>query len=386
MEFGFSVGEEAFRAEVRDFIEKNLSPEEKVDFWFYSDRGLLRGRDFLKRLGEKGWLCITWPREYGGLGEDLKKQWVLIEELGYMGAPRPGMGVGYVGPSILLYGTDEQKRFFLPKIARNEIHFCQGFTEPDSGSDLASLKTLAIDRGDHFIIRGKKTFTSFAHHADYCYLLAKSEPSAPKYRNLSIFLVDMKTPGITVQPIKDIFGGFFFCEVFFDDVKVPKDSLLGERGKGWDEAMRTLELERVHFGGGLFITASCFGFVDELSRFMKERGFFDDYLRIRFSEIRIELEVSRLLAYRALWKHYIGESFGIEASYSKLFSSELSQRVARFGMEALGLMGTVEGEDAPLRGRLYYLYLGCPSETIGAGTSEIQRNIIAMRGLGLPRG
>jgi len=383
MDFGFSREEEAFRLEVREFIRGNLSPYERVDFWVYSDAFVLRGREFLRRLGERGWLCVTWPREYGGLGEDGKKQWILIEELGMAGAPRPGMNVGYVGPSILLYGTEEQKRFFLPRIARNEIHFCQGFTEPDSGSDLASLRTLAIDRGDHFVIRGRKPFTSFAHRSDYCYLLARTDPEAGKYRGLSLFLVDMKTPGIEVQPIRDTFGGYFFCEVFFDDVKIPKECLLGEKNRGWEEAMRTLEIERVHFGGGLFIASSCLGFLYEL---LDHIGKIDEFMKIKFSEIRIELEVARLMALRALWKHYIGEPFGIEASMSKLFSSELSKRLSVLALDTLGLSSLKKPGEMSIVGRAYYLYLGCPSETIGAGTSEIQRNIISMRGLGLPRG
>lgn len=385
MKFAFSPQEDAFRSEVRLFLKEHLPEDLKSDFWEYTDSETLKRKQFMRILGEKKWLCMTWPPEYGGLGESHRKHWALIEEIAYAGAPRPGIAVGYVGPSILLYGTEEQKKFFLPLIAKGEIYFTQGFSEPNAGSDLTSLQTQAIESGDWFIVKGQKLFTSHAHISEYCYLIARTDPSVPKHRGISVFLVDMKTTGITVKPLKDLYGGDFFCEVFFDDVKIPRNTLLGEKNKGWEEIIATLDMERVHFGGGLFVTSACLGLLDELFKIGTEKRIQGTSLWNRLCELRVEAEVSRLLAYRALLIFERGEAFSVEASISKLFCSEFSQRIAQAALELLGLRGQLM-ERTPLNGRVAKMLLGIPCETIGAGTSEVQRTIIATRGLGLPRG
>jgi alkylation response protein AidB-like acyl-CoA dehydrogenase len=316
-------------------------------------------------------------------------QVIFNEEMAYRGVPsRNNMGVHIVGPSIMLYGTEDQKRKFLSAIAHAEHEWCQGFSEPNSGSDLASLQTTAREDGDGFIVNGQKIWSSRAHHAQFCWLLARTDPQAPKHKGLSTFAVDMKTPGITVRPIATILGSSHFCEVFFDDVRLPKEALVGEKNRGWYQAMGTLSFER----SGIGRVASVRRALHDLVAYVKkDMGLTNDpIVRYQLAELEAEVDIARLLCYRVAWLQSKNQVPSYEASAARVVGHELSQKVARVGMKILGLRGQLVpgAPGAPLNGAMERYYLSSIANTIRAGTSEIQRNIIAQRGLGMgkPRG
>ncbi|GBD12356.1 Putative acyl-CoA dehydrogenase FadE17 [bacterium HR24] len=396
MEFRFSPEEEAFRQEVREFLRREW-PEEAAGggaespLGYGGGRGLEEIRRFQKKLAQKGWLTLAWPKEYGGMGASIMKQVIFNEEMAYHRAPQQlGVGPDRVGPTIILYGTEEQKREHLPPIANAEVIWCQGFSEPGAGSDLASLQTTAVEDGDYFVVNGQKIWTSLAHVADWMILLARTDPDAPKHRGISYFLVDMRTPGITVRPLIDMTGRHAFNQVFFDNVRVPRRNLVGELNRGWYVAAATLDFER----SGINRVMAGIRLYEELVQFARETErdgrplLAVPAVRHKLAELKIEFQVGRLLAYRVAWVQSQGRIPNQEASMSKLFGSELQQRLARAGMEMLGLGGQLRpgSEWAPLAGRIADYYLGSVATTIAAGTSEVMRNIIAMRGLGLPRG
>jgi alkylation response protein AidB-like acyl-CoA dehydrogenase len=300
------------------------------------------------------------------------------------------MGVDRVGPTIILFGTEEQKREFLPRIANDEITWCQGFSEPGAGSDLASLQTRAVRDGDTFVVNGSKIWTSNAQRADYMILLARTNPDAPKHRGISFFLLDMKTPGITVKPLVQMTGQAGFNQVFFDNVRVPARNMVGEENRGWYVSTATLDFERSGINrviGGL----KTFEEVVEYARRTPSRDsryetlFKVPRIRHELADIGTGFHVGRLLCYRVAWMQSRQLVPNHEAAMSKLFGTELQQRLARLAVSALGLHGQLQGQDAPLAGRIAHYYLQAVSLTIAAGTSEINRNIIAQRGLGMPR-
>ncbi|HXG41500.1 MAG TPA: acyl-CoA dehydrogenase [Dehalococcoidia bacterium] len=396
MEFRFSPEEEAFRQEVREFLRREWSEEAaeggaESPLGYGGGRGLEEIRRFQKKLAQKGWLTLAWPKEYGGMGASIMKQVIFNEEMAYHRAPQQlGVGPDRVGPTIILYGSEEQKREHLPPIANAEVIWCQGFSEPGAGSDLASLQTTAVEDGDYFVVNGQKIWTSLAHVADWMILLARTDPDAPKHRGISYFLVDMRTPGITVRPLIDMTGRHAFNQVFFDNVRVPRRNLVGELNRGWYVAAATLDFER----SGINRVMAGIRLYEELVQFARETErdgrplLAVPAVRYKLAELKIEFQVGRLLAYRVAWVQSQGRIPNQEASMSKLFGSELQQRLARAGMEVLGLGGQLRpgSKWAPLAGRIADYYLGSVATTIAAGTSEVMRNIIAMRGLGLPRG
>ena len=334
---------------------------------------------------------MAWPREYGGQGASSVTSAIFAEEMTYHEAPgKDNWGIGMLAPAIMQHGTPDQKRKYLPPIANGEMTWCQGFSEPESGSDLASLQTRAVKDGDDYLITGQKIWSSEAHQSDWMFVLARTDPEAPKHRGITFFLVDLKTPGITIRPIINMVGDRHFNEEYFDNVRVPSENIVGELNRGWYVAMTTLNFER----DGTMYTAKARKPLDMLIELMKEarangsKTTISPTLRHRLAERMLETEVSSLLAYRIAWMVDQDLEPQQEASISKMFSTELLLRVANTGMQVLGLMGQLveESEWAPLRGKLRRLYLWSVSEVIGGGTSEIQRNIIATRGLGLPRG
>lgn len=391
MDFKFTPEDEAFRLEVRDFVRTNWGMGDTVGGISGEDEDeFARGRVFDKRLQERGWLTLAWPKEYGGQGAGHIRQMIFSEECAYYGAPTGGSSVRFVGPAIMVHGTEEQKRRFLPPISKSEVWWCQGFSEPGAGSDLASLQTRAVLDGDDFVVNGQKIWTSGAHHADWIILLTRTDPEAPKHRGITCLLVDMKSPGITVRPIHQMHGRSGFNETFFENVRVPRENVLGEENRGWYVAATTLDFERSgvgRFAGGQRN-------LDELTAFCREsssggiRTIERPGVRAKLAELAIENTVGRCLSYRVAWMQGAGLIPNYEASISKLLGSELSQRLANAGVNILGLYGTLyEGSKwAQLEAKMQTLYLSSVSFTIGAGTSEIQRNIIATRGLGLPRG
>ncbi len=384
MEFAFTAEEEAFRQEVRSFLDRELTdrPSGGLDAWHFY-------RGFIKKLAGKGWLTLAWPEEWGGQGASYMKQLVYNEEVAYHDAPAIDLASDRVGPTIMLYGTDEQKQRFLPPIVAGEAVWCQGFSEPEAGSDLASLQTRAVQDGDEFVINGSKIWTSLAHLAQWMILLARTDPDAPKHKGISYFLLDMKTPGITVQPLVDMLGRHQFNQVFFDNVRVPRDSLLGELNRGWYVATATLDFER----SGIQRVIGSHRSYEKLVAYARETTrngqplIAQPLVRHKLADLKIEFEVGRLLAYRVAWMQGQQLVPNYEASVSKLYGSELAQRLAQAGVRILGLGGQLAPGSpwAQLAGSFESLYLGSAALTVAAGTSEVQRNIIATRGLGLPR-
>jgi alkylation response protein AidB-like acyl-CoA dehydrogenase len=312
------------------------------------------------------------------------------EEMSIADAPIiGGNGPKFLGPTIIHYGTDEQKAKFLPGIAKGETLWVQGYSEPNSGSDLASLQTRAVEDGDEWVINGQKIWSSYGHYADWCFMLARTDPDAPKHRGISYFLIDMKTPGVTVRPLINIAGTKGFNEIFFENVRVPKDALLGEKNRGWYMATTTLSYERT----AIEAPARAQRILNDLVRYAKltkKNGHTlaeDPNVRQRLAQMAIEIDVARCLSYRVATTQSRGEIPGPEAPANKVFCSELIQRLAQVGMQMMGLYGQLEFNTkwAPLKGKIERLYLTSVSGTIAGGTSEIQRNIIAERGLGLPR-
>lgn len=392
MDFNWSAEEEAFRDEVQTFLRQAL-PEGwgETQFWDPDDDSQFAfAHAFTKKLGAKNWLAVSWPQEYGGLDWPFWKQFIFNEELANFDAPVVGRNATrFLGPTVLRYGTEAQKRQHIPGILSGATVWCQGYSEPNAGSDLGSLQTRAVQDGDDFVINGQKIWTSMAQHSDWIFMLARTDPEAPKHRGISYFLVDMQTPGITVKPLIDMSDGHHFNEVFFDNVRVPRSGLLGELHRGWYMATTTLSYER----SGIEGPASAGRYVRRLMQYAKETKRHgkplaeDPIMRQRLAQLATEVEVARSLAWRIASVQTHGDIPGPEAPALKVFASELFQRIAQVGMQLLGLHGQLEpgSKWAPLMGAVERLYLVSVSRTIAAGTSEIQRNIIAERGLGLPR-
>ena len=391
MEFRFTPEEDSFRADVREFIHTE-TPEQLRNSGggesSFSTQNWPHTLEFRKKLGARGWIGISWPKEYGGLGESLVKQAILKEELSYWRAPMLDAQAYQLGPSLIVHGTEEQKKRYLPGIASAEDVWCQGFSEPNAGSDLASLQTRAEIDGDEFVINGQKIWTSGAHLAEYIHLLARTDPEAPKHRGISYFLFSMKTPGVTVKPIRQANDGEGFNEVYFDNVRISKDSIFGELNRGWYVATTTLDFERSNVAGAAGAQRN----LDDLVAYCTETTRLGERLidrpdvRYRLAEAAVEIQVARMLSYRVLSLQANGQVPNMEASLAKLFSVDVSGRLAIRAMEILGLTGQLHGggRHAPMNGHRLSHYLSTMC-SVGGGSQEIQRNIIATRGLGLPR-
>src|SRR5579883_2832289 len=392
MDFAFTEEEEAFRAEVREFMRQNLPR----DFLVRNDREALSDEEFrasqrlAKRLAEKGWLTMSWPREYGGQAAGHIKQLIYNEEMGYSGAPLGfGFGANLVGPTLMIHGTEEQRRRHLPPIARAEVFWCQGFSEPGAGSDLAGLQTRAVRDGDDYVVDGQKIWTSEGHQADWMILLARTDTEAPKHRGISYFLVDMRTPGIQVRPLVNLMNGHAFNEVFFENVRVPKSNLVGAENGGWYVATTTLDFER----SGITRVMLWLRMLEEVVAFVREaasrgeRWAKAEHVRNKLADLRIEFDIARLLARRVAWLQSKGIVPNYEASMAKLYGTEVNQRFCAAAINFLGMAGQLDPGSpwAGLQGRIERAYMAAVSYTIAGGTSEIQRNVIATRGLGLPR-
>ena len=347
-------------------------------------------RTFAKKLAENKWRVMHWPEEYGGLAYSHWRQLIFNEEVAYHRFPGTSeAAVSFVGPCIMLYGDEAQKKKFLPAIAQADIYFCQLFTEPGAGSDLASLQTRAVRDGDDYVITGQKIFTSGAHHADWGWLGARTDPNAPKHRGISTFVIDMKSPGITIRPLINMTGIHAQNEVFFDEVRIPKDCLVGEENRGWYQMATTLDFERSGIGRVADVKRTLEDLVAHAKRTQvngRPLGK-EPQVRAKLAEMAIEIEVGRFLAYRTVSMQQRGLIPNREASAVKVFGSELQQRLANVGMNMLGVYGQLRrgSKYTPLSGRIERLYKSSVFATIGAGTSEVNRNIIASRGLGLPR-
>ena len=406
VDFSDTPEQAAFRAEVEQFVEEKL-PQAMRDEAQYAGVGIggmhvgplseeERERlltEWQSALVERGWRVPEWPQEYGGAGMSVMQQFVLNEVFAEKRAPR--VGAPNVGSTIIVHGSDEQKREHLPPMLRGEVRWCQGYSEPGAGSDLASVQTRAIRDGDEFVLNGQKIWTSGAAKSDWMFGLFRSDPDAPKHRGITYLLLPMDSPGITVRPLAQINGASDFNEVFFEDVRVPVKNAVGEVNRGWYVGATHLDFERSSIGGAVGILNTfddLWGFLEEeADRGEGGRTRLDDLpiLRQHLAECYVEANVALLFSYRVVSMQNRGEIPNYEASVSKVFTTESTQRTARAAVKTLGLYGNLAGKEdplAPMRSKWSSLYVSSVSGTIGGGTSEIQRNIIATRGLGLPRG
>jgi alkylation response protein AidB-like acyl-CoA dehydrogenase len=368
---------EAFRRELRQWLADNLPADlrpERAAQLPESER-VLRLRAWQAKLAAARWVGITWPVEYGGRGASIPEQIAYTEEMARADAPEVigSLGIGIAGPPLMAYGTEEQKRRFVPRILTAEDLWCFGFSEPGAGSDLASLRTLAIAAGDHFIVNGQKVWTTLAHHADWCMLLCRTDPESKRRQGISCLLVDMKSPGITVRPLRQMGGQAEFNEMFFEDVRVPRTHLLGELHNGWQIATAALQNER----GILYVVEMQILLTkarDHLMRLARQQGAARNPLnRQALADVYLGVETFRHTCQRTLDKLLRMGMPGPEASIIKLHWTELTQAMPRVGMSILGIQGLLY--DTPE-----------PGASIASGTSEIMRGIIAMQVLGLPRG
>jgi alkylation response protein AidB-like acyl-CoA dehydrogenase len=395
MDFRDSQDEARFRGDVRSFIKAEQPPElKRKDSIQSSFDGGGWGREaaeaWRKKLSSRGWIAPAWPKEYGGAGMSIMEQFIFNEEMAKARAPRTGGGIalGMAGPTIMVHGTEEQKKRFLPPILTGEETWCQGFSEPGAGSDLANLQTRAVRDGDDYVINGQKIWTSMAQHAQWMNIIARTDPDAPKHKGISYFILDMKSPGISIRPLVNIVGRADFNEVFFDNVRVPKDNLLGEENRGWYLATTTLDFERSNIAS----TTNLVMMVRDFINWARENSGTPTCTLARYPSLRYELadrlveaEAARLMSYRIISMQNAGQIPNKEASIAKLYSSELEQRIALTGLKTLGPYAQLMDGVAPLKGAIPRMYLYGVALTIGGGTSEIQRNIIAMRGLAMPR-
>ena len=382
MDFRFSPEQEKLRQEVRAFLDEELRKgtfEPMMDSWVEG-----YAPSFSQKLGQKGWIGYTWPREYGGQAKSYLDRLVITEELLMAGAPVAfhWMGDRQIGPSIIAYGTEEQKREFLPRIIRGEVSFAIGMSEPEAGSDLAGLKSRTVEQEDGFILNGQKVWTGGAHKTDYLYLVARTDPNVPKHKGITEFIVDMKSPGITVRPIIDMTNTHHLNEVYFDNVKVPRSGLIGQKNRGWYQIAAQLDYER----SGPERLVSNYLLYKELLAWVKEQGLgANPQVRCQLAEREVELEVGRWLVYRVTWALSRKIVPNYEASLAKVYGTAYQQRLAQTAVEVTGLYGQLlEGSRwARLRGMAARASMMCRAYSIMGGTSEVLRNIVALRGLGL---
>jgi 3-oxocholest-4-en-26-oyl-CoA dehydrogenase alpha subunit len=387
VDFSLTPEQEQFKNWVKDFVRQHLTPElrDEIDREQYSIGAL--GKKFVRLLGQQGWLGIGWPRQYGGQGRGAIEQWLFLEEMDLEGLPTGGLTLSSAGPALMEVGSEELKRAYLPKILTGEIEFAIGYTEPNAGSDLASLQTRAARDGDSYVINGQKIYTSAAHHSTHIWLLARTDPKAPKHRGLSVFIVPIDAPGVTIRPLATM-GSERSNEVFFEDVRIPAGNLVGEENQGWYYVTMALDLER------LIPHARTQRQLDDLVNFAKQTVVDGQPLskhpqvRLTLARLAVEVEVLRLSSMRSAWMIERRQSPNVEASMLKIFISELSEHIAVAAQNIMGPNVTLRAEDrlTPVRGRLERLYRGFPMYKFAGGTNEVMRNIIAQRGLGMPRG
>ena len=385
MDFQLSPEEEAFRDEVRAFLDEHLPPpgERAPDFKQQWDA----------KVRAKGWVGFSWPKEVGGGGGSLMEQVILKDEMAQRRAPSLGscfMGLAWVGPSLIEYGTPEQKARFIPDILDSKVQWCTGYSEPDSGSDLASLQCRAVRDGDEYVVNGQKIWTSIAMWSQWMILLVRTDPDASvKHEGITCLLVPMDTPGITVRPIQNMSGAAMFAEVFFDDVRVPVENRLGEEGQGWQVTVSALAHERsgiAEFHGLMHNLEK----LEDLARRCLRNGrpaLENPTVRRRLLGARIRIEAMRLNGLRYLTRQLRGEKLGAETSVNKLHRAALEIELGELALEIEGGLGALErGADAvPDGGRWQAMALSWPEVVIGGGTPNIQKNIIAERILGLPK-
>ncbi len=397
MDFQFSERETAFREEIREFVRENL-PRDHIGFTCvdeHSDEEWAFSMTISKKLAEKGWLCMHWPEEYGGRNASLWERAVYAEETGYWGIPGTWMGVsgsGWVGPALMIFGTQDQKKKYLPAISAGHEDgiWCTGYSEPDAGSDFSNIETRADQKGDHYIINGQKVWNSAGHRARWCWLAVRTDPDAARHKGISIILVDMKSVGVTVRPIPNFIGIKYFNEIFFDNVKVPVENLVGKENNGWNIVMTALAFER---GIAVFNAVGyCRRILDELVWYTRETGMIKkSEIRQRLADISIDIEAFKLLSYESIWKMDKGMDVIYEPSRDKAFSDTVQERLSVIGTQITGAYSQIKSLDeknrrlVKVKGVIEHLYWLTPGTANAGGTTDTMRNIVGQIGLGLPR-
>jgi alkylation response protein AidB-like acyl-CoA dehydrogenase len=398
MDFHYSSNEEAFRKEVRDWLAQNM--KELPNWWNRPDMAgpEVDSKEYHqfsiwwhRKLYEAGFVGISWPKEYGGRGGTLMEGVVFYEELAKHRAPRPANahGLGWCGPAILRFGTEEQRRRYIPKILSAEEIWCTLYSEPEAGSDMANVQTRAVEEGNYYIVNGQKVWTSGGHYADWGVILVRTDPNVPKHRGLSYLLVDMHSPGITLRPLRQITGHAEFNETFLDNVRIPKEQILGEKNKGWYVAAGALEFERSGMGEAIG-RENIIKDLIRIAKGMRDKGeplTKDPVVRQKIAQFYLEASVLKYLFLRNLTHQLRGERPGPEGSVGHVFGVEFSQRLYDFAMQLQGPYSRlVRGSKYAIEhGRWQHNFLWWRGMSIATGTSEIQRNVIAQRGLGLPK-
>jgi len=388
MNFEFTEEQEKFRQEVKDFLEDEIKQgtfQPGCDAWIqgYSP-------EFTKKVSQKGWIGLTWPEEYGGKGRSHIDRLILTEEMLRYGAPAAchWFADRQIGGGILRYGNEEQKRELLPKIIAGEAYVGLGLSEPEAGSDLASLRTRATGDGDDYIIDGQKMWTSCGMFMNYIYVVARTDPEAPKHRGISEFIFETSLPGITITPTIDITGSTAWAEVFFDGMRIPGKCLIGEKNRGFYQVVNQLDYERAgleRLMGNYPLFEAIIQFVKETKKNGKPLSE-DTLIRQKLAQLQVEFDIGRLLTYKVVTVMEEGRAPNVEASMAKAYSTSFERRLASVTMDILGLYGQLwaESKYAPILGMGSHSYLASTGYSLQAGTSEVLRNVVALRGLGLP--
>ena len=388
MYIGYTEEQEQLRQELRRYYADLLTPE--VEAELNDSHGIGSAvRRVVRQMGEDGWLGVGWPTEWGGQGRSAIEQFVFFDESMRAGAPVPMLTINTVGPTIMHFGTEAQKEQFLPRILRGEIHFCIGYTEPGAGTDLASLRTTAVRDGDEYVINGQKIYTSLAGDADYIWLAARTDPEAKKHKGISLFVVPMDTPGISLSPMS-LLSSHDINQTYFDDVRIPASCLVGGENQGWNLITSQLNHERV--------TLCSSGLVErvltDVQRWAQETKLADgrrvidqEWVQLNLARVRSRLEFLRLINWKVAWTATQGHLDVADASSIKVFGTEFYLEAFRLLFEVVGERGYLKdgSPEAVLRGRLERNYRSLLILTFGGGTNEIQRDLIAMFGLGFPR-
>jgi 3-oxocholest-4-en-26-oyl-CoA dehydrogenase alpha subunit len=389
MRYDYTPEQLAWRDEVRAFVRKTVTPALVAEMREAGNEGEgPLARAFHQKMFDKGWWGVGWPKEFGGLGKSAIDQFIFVEEMEAAGAPAMRLTITSVAPTILRAGSEAQKQAWLPPILRGELEFAVAYSEAEAGTDLASLRTRAVLDGDEWVINGQKMWNTGAHTATHNWVAVRTEPDAPKHKGISMIIVPMDRPGITVQPLYT-WSNIRTNAVFFDNVRVPRDNLIGERGMGFYYAMMALDFERIMIGSVGMLRR----LLEELKVFVR-RARRDGqalgrvpWVRRALADLEMRVEVGRQIGLLNAWRIDQGEVPTKEGSMAKVYVTELNAHLASVGMDILGLAGQLAPDDpaSPLHGRLQWLYTIAPMQRFGGGTNEIQRIIIAQRGLGLPR-
>jgi alkylation response protein AidB-like acyl-CoA dehydrogenase len=389
MTYDLTPAQLAWRDEVRAFVRQHSSPALQMETLEIQNEG--RGPHatrFMQALRDKGWWALGWPREYGGHEKDAIDTWVFIDELESAGVPMLPLTVTSVAPTIMRVGTEEQRAFWIPRIAAGEVDFALGYSEADAGTDLAAASSKAVADGDEWIVNGQKMWTTMAHMATHVWTIVRTEPDAQKHRGLSIMIIPLDAPGVEVQPIW-VWPGIRTNAVFFDNVRVPRSYQIGKRGEGFYYAAMALNFERLSLGS-IAMARRCFHAVLEIVRTTSFDGVplrEDPWVRERVARIQVEIDAARVMTLETAWALQKGGVPVAESSMSKIYASELTQHIADLCTQILGMSGQLHFNDETTlaQGWMQWLYRLAPMLAFGGGTNEVQRDIIGFMGLGLPR-